>query len=113
MSNKLSLQLAEQCESLVHLLEEIDPTLKVGEVNIKALTDTATSLRQAVGGIKESQSHLVSQRTDRTKHIRTAQEHLIAMRDTVRGVYGANSAAYERSGRTPTSKRSRNTAPKK
>ena len=104
MSNKLSLQIVEECERLVQLLREINPGLSVGNVNVETLVGTTADLRESINIIEDTNSKQISQRTQRNQRERAAKITLSALRDAVRVGYGANSAEYERAGRTPLSK---------
>ncbi len=110
MSNIESLRLADECDTLVLLLQEINPTLNAGKVNVKKLIEQSTAVRQSVLSINDMNSRLVSQRAKRDDNDAALQSSLISMRDMVRTEYGADSPEYERAGRTPLSKRGRASA---
>ena len=96
MSNKLSLQIVEECDRLVQLLREINPGLSVGNVNVETLVGTTADLRESINIIEDTNSKQISQRTQRNQRERAAKITLSALRDAVRVGYGADSAEYER-----------------
>ena len=113
MASKTTSQIINECDSLVQLLREISPGLVVGTVNLDTLVNSATDLRESTQMIAEAKSKMVAHRALQAKRMRTAKNTLTALRDAVRTDFGDDSAEYERAGRTPLSKRGRNSAAKK
>ncbi len=113
MANKTTLKLIDECNRLVLLVQEIKPDLKAGKFDAGTLTNIINDLRGTHDQIEESNSKLVGFRKTRGESQRAARQALSALRDGIKADFGADSAEYERAGRTPISKRARNGSAKK
>lgn len=113
MATKSTLKLIDECNRLVLLVQEIKPDLKAGKFDADTLSTITNDLRDTHDQIEESNSKLVSYRKTRRNTERVAREAMTALRDGIKADFGADSSEYERSGRTPTSKRARNGSVKK
>ena len=112
MGNQKPIQLVDECDRLFQLLQEISPGLTVGKINVATVASASADLRESANVVADTKSKLISYRTQSKKRERVAKQVMSAMRDAVRSEFGPDSPEYERTGRTPLSKRGRNTTSK-